>query len=237
MELITTALVLVDISGYTKFIRQQKLSLLHAEDIITKLLETVLDTAQFPLILNKLEGDAAFLYALIVDDPVPVLQDVTRQAVSFFSSFHNKATELSLDTSYCGCDACTQIDRLRLKIILHYGQVVIKKVRHYEELAGDNVIIIHQLLKNSVPAAEYLLMTQPFFQAAGSISGFQQETRTERYENFGQVAVEVFYPEASFTPRPIRRSFLRRLNLVVTRMLLYLRHFSGSSRSKEYDKW
>ena len=42
------ALVLVDIGGYTQFIRQRNLSLLHAEEIITQLLESVIDVAEFP---------------------------------------------------------------------------------------------------------------------------------------------------------------------------------------------
>jgi len=38
-------MVIVDISGYTKFIQHQKLSLLHAESITSQLLETVIDAA------------------------------------------------------------------------------------------------------------------------------------------------------------------------------------------------
>ena len=63
MELKRVVLVLADISGYTRFMKIHTMSLLHAETIITELLEAVLDHAEFPLTLSKLEGDAAFMYA------------------------------------------------------------------------------------------------------------------------------------------------------------------------------
>ncbi|MBI3167836.1 MAG: DUF2652 domain-containing protein, partial [Chloroflexi bacterium] len=68
METKKVALVIVDISGYTQFIRSEKTSAVHAEEIIFDLLEAVIDKAAYPLTLNKLEGDAAFLYAELKDD-------------------------------------------------------------------------------------------------------------------------------------------------------------------------
>ena len=61
-------MVLLDISGYTKFLTMHKTSMLHAELIISKLLESVIVASEHPLTLNKLEGDAAFLYAKTEDD-------------------------------------------------------------------------------------------------------------------------------------------------------------------------
>lgn len=59
MELIQAFIILIDISGYTKFIHKHRVSLIHAERIITELLESVIDASEHPLILNKLQGDAA----------------------------------------------------------------------------------------------------------------------------------------------------------------------------------
>ena len=61
IRLVHAVLVIVDVSGYTNFIRHRAVSLIHAEAIITELLESVLDRASHPLIVNKLEGDAASL--------------------------------------------------------------------------------------------------------------------------------------------------------------------------------
>ena len=72
-------LVIVDISGYTQFIRSQKSSAVHAEEIVFELLEAVINHATYPLTLNKLEGDAAFLYAEVqADNRIEVARDVAR---------------------------------------------------------------------------------------------------------------------------------------------------------------
>ena len=61
MEIKEVSLVLADISGYTEFVQAHRTALLHAEQIITDLLEAVIDSAEYPLTLNKLEGDAVLL--------------------------------------------------------------------------------------------------------------------------------------------------------------------------------
>jgi hypothetical protein len=92
MEIKKAFLVLVDISGYTQFIRNHKASLIHAERIITELLEC----------------------------------------------------------DICVCDACQKVDQLKLKAIVHHGEVAVKKIRGFEELGGEDVILAHRLLKNSI---------------------------------------------------------------------------------------
>src|SRR5689334_6293166 len=63
METKSGALVLADISGYTRFTRMHLTSLLHAEEIISELLEAVIQAAEFPLQVSQLEGDAVLLFA------------------------------------------------------------------------------------------------------------------------------------------------------------------------------
>jgi class 3 adenylate cyclase len=89
VEIKHVVLVLADISGYTRFMRVHTMSLLHAEAIITDLLEAVIDAAEFPLTLSKLEGDAAFLYATVEDDSrvSAAAQDILRQVTAFFEAF------------------------------------------------------------------------------------------------------------------------------------------------------
>src|SRR3972149_632442 len=93
MELKHVGLVLADIGGYTRFIRLHKTTLLHAEEIISQLLETIIARASFPLTLNKLEGDAALLYAEMGDTETAAARDIVQQVTAFFSAFHGKARE------------------------------------------------------------------------------------------------------------------------------------------------
>ncbi len=202
MEIKKVILVLADISGYTQFIKMRTMSLIHAELLITELLESVIGAAEFPLRLNKLEGDAVFLYASFgEDDAALAARDVTRQVLAFFEAFKAKQREL-VANQVCTCDACMQVDHLKLKALLHHGEAVCKQIRQFEELAGDDVILIHRLLKNTIPAKEYILMTEPIYGLSGGLTGQAPENRIEEAKGIGQVQVRVYYLGEQPTPSP-----------------------------------
>lgn len=159
MRLVQAYLVLVDISGYTRFVTDRTLTLTHAEQIITDLLNSVIDQARHPLILNKLEGDAALLYREAGRDDTDAGRDVMSQVRSFFPAFEECAKTLREDRRNCGCDACKSIALLSLKAFVHFGEFAIKQIRQFEELAGEPVILAHRLMKNTVEGNKYVLMT------------------------------------------------------------------------------
>lgn len=167
MRLTHAFLVIVDISGYTAFINNRTVSLLHAEQIITELMESVIDRAEHPLIVNKLEGDAALLYSECVAGDVAAAQDVYAQVKAFFPAFYRRIALQLEQRANCTCDACRNVDKLALKAFVHVGDFAIKQVRQFEELAGEDVILVHRLLKNKVPSREYVLMTEAARAAAG----------------------------------------------------------------------
>jgi class 3 adenylate cyclase len=188
------ALVIVDISGYTDFIRFHKATLQHAAETISQLLAAVIDQSSHPLTLNKLEGDAALLYAYLGGDSSRGARDITRQVHKFFKAFHERAHELSGSRGACPCEACQKIRNLRLKAIVHEGEVAFKKFRQFVELEGEAVIVAHRLLKNTVPADEYILMTDMFYSLMEDLPHDQGEVREEHCEGLGSVRVRVFYP-------------------------------------------
>lgn len=195
-NLSAVALVLIDISGYTRFIKFHKTSLAHAQEIISQLLESVIDKASFPLTLNKLEGDAAFLYARLDRDETAAARDIVAQVEGFFSVFRAKARELSGSRAGCPCEACRRIRDLRLKAIVHRGQAAFRRIRQFEELAGEDVILVHRLLKNNVAEREYILMTEPVYRLLGDAVVASVEARTERCADLGTVNVKVLVPGA-----------------------------------------
>src|SRR5262245_28281799 len=119
MEIKRLALVLVDISGYTRFMKRHSMDLLHAEAIITELLEVVIDHAEYPLTLSKLEGDAAFLYATLEDEhqAPAAAQDILKQVTAFLEAFQTKERAL-IASAGCRCAACDNIAELKLKAFL-----------------------------------------------------------------------------------------------------------------------
>jgi hypothetical protein len=124
---------------------------------------------------------------------------------AFFEAFRAKERAL-IACDACWCEACNNITQLKLKAFLHVGQVVIKKIRQFEELAGEDVILIHRLLKNTVPAKEYILMSQAFYELSGGLAEYSPETRTEECEGLGEVTVQVYYLPDDPLPLPARRA-------------------------------
>ncbi len=204
-------LVLADISGYTRFVTLHRASVLHAEEIITELMEAVIDAAAEPLVLNKLEGDAAFLYAPAAFGGGEAAAGLVKQGRGLFAAFRRRQEELvKAGEGGCFCDACCNIGALKLKVIMHAGEAVLKKVRRQEELAGRDVILAHRLLKNRLAAREYLLMTEEFFRVSGGLPEWAQSSYTDNFEGIGEVKTLVFAPDPPSPDMPFtRRRFMR----------------------------
>ena len=93
MELVNSFLMLADISGYTRFTKLHKLSLLHGEFIITELLESIIDSAISPLTLNEIEGDSAY-FSAVSDNTSEMAQNIFGQSLALFDVFNRKEEEL-----------------------------------------------------------------------------------------------------------------------------------------------
>ena len=184
MRLTHAFLVIVDISGYTAFIHERQTSLLHAEQIITELMESVIDIAAHPLNVNKLEGDAALMYAETAPGDLAAGRDVLAQVKAFFPVFAACLGKQRAERGGCGCDACGNIDKLRLKAFVHVGELAMKKVAQFEELAGEPVIYVHRLLKNHVARREYVLLSEAARAAAGLDPALLEE-HAEELEGVG----------------------------------------------------
>lgn len=160
MRTLNAVLVVADISGYTRFVVMNRTSAAHAEEIISELMEAVTASADNPLTLQKLEGDAAFLYAEIKGSVAQAVNDVMRQVVALTAAFEAKKKELfEKSVGGCICSACQSIEVLDLKTVVHQGTVIEKSMSGLKELAGEPVIIAHRLLKNSLQSASYILVT------------------------------------------------------------------------------
>lgn len=170
-------LMIADVGGYTRFMAMHRVSLVHAQDIIGRLLEAMIDAAP-GLELVKLEGDAAFFYAPVASGQESVaVGEFPNQVVAIHRAFHASKRRVA---SICPCGGCQQIQNLRVKFVAHVGEVATQRVKHHTELAGIDVIVVHRLLKNAVPVAEYLLLSAAMYDhAAASVrrlgSGLAQE--------------------------------------------------------------
>jgi class 3 adenylate cyclase len=211
MQMQNAVIVLADISGYTRFIKLHGMALVHAESIITELLDSIIEHTAHPLTLNKLEGDAALFYALADENPQAVAESVLQQVNGFFHAFSTRKKEIGID-ALCNCGACTEVVHLNVKAVINFGSLVVKRVRQFEEISGTSVIIAHRLLKNSVPLDEYVLLAEAFEQALGGAP--PGGTRiTEQCEGIGTVNA-AYYPPGPFLASAPAPNLMRRVRLV-----------------------
>jgi D-serine deaminase-like pyridoxal phosphate-dependent protein len=148
-------LVIADIGGYTPFIRLHRTSLAHAQDVVARLLEAMIDAAP-RLTLLEVEGDAAFLYAWTQEgQEASTVRTGVDQMVAMYRAFHACQQHIAV-LNTCSCGGCRQAGRLRVKFVAHLGDVAVQRVKHSAKLAGLDAILVHRMLKNAVPIPEYL---------------------------------------------------------------------------------
>jgi hypothetical protein len=183
-------LLLADISGYTEYMAGNEL--MHAQDVVADLLETIVDALEPIFTLSKLEGDAAFAYANSGSiNPSMVLDTVE----SAYFAFQKRLRDVTHSTT-CECNACVRIPSLDLKFFVHDGEYVVRHIARSEELAGPDVILVHRLMKGTsgeaIGKAAYAVYTAQVMEAMAmdpSILGFVPHTET--YSDIGEVPVFV----------------------------------------------
>jgi hypothetical protein len=195
MRLTHAVLVLADISGYTRFITNREVSLLHAEQIITALLEAMIDRTEHPLTLNKLEGDAAFFWAESGADRAAAMRDALVQVHALFAAFDARLAQVGAERAHCTCEACANLADLRIKAFVHCGEVAVKQVRQFEELAGEDVILVHRLMKNHLAEREYVLLSETAAGACALPEGVGRP-HAEEFEGLGELRLTVVSREA-----------------------------------------
>ena len=153
---------IADISGYTKFIFANEKEVSQSQMVIREIITTLMDRVVTPLRLVRIEGDAIFLYVL-KDDPEHPWEKVSKtlatEMAGFFQVFSHKLSELMIH-KICNCNACVNIEQLKLKVVAHSGTAAFYQLGDHQELTGTIPIVIHRLMKNSVQATEYMLFTE-----------------------------------------------------------------------------
>jgi hypothetical protein len=147
-------LFIPDISGFTRFVNETEIG--HGRLIIQELLEIIINSNSLDLKISEIEGDAILFYKF---GEAPPLAELYRQVEEMFCNFHKNL--LAYDNRrYCQCKACVAASGLTLKIITHFGEFTEYQVKEFRKLIGKDLIVAHQLLKNSIQPHEYWLVTE-----------------------------------------------------------------------------
>jgi len=140
---------------------EHRASAVHGQVCITSLIVAILKQVDIPLVLQKIEGDALFLYARYPGSPAGwdgMVRDLSRKLDGFLEAF---ITEMGVmvESTPCGCAICRNARKLGLKIIVHAGEAVFHDVAGRPQVSGPDAILAHRPLKNTVPANEYRLLS------------------------------------------------------------------------------
>ena len=99
------------------------------------------------------------------------------------------------DVWTCTCDACSRIDALELKFVVHAGPFVIQSIAGSRELSGPDVVMAHRLLKTSaaqvIGTGAYALLTE---RAASRFAVATEDAHrlVESYEHYEPIELYAF---------------------------------------------
>lgn len=223
-------LLIADIGGYTQYMRLHRLSIAHAQENTGRLLEALIDSVP-RLELSGLEGDAAFLYVAEPEDE-EVTRSILDVAATMHRAFHAEQGHM-IAMSLCGCDACRQVGQLRVKIVVHLGEAETHTLRGHTTLAGVDVILVHRMLKNSVPISEYVLMTEAVYERCREQLTMPAAVIEEELEGLGRE--RLYYVDvpaiAGEPPGHVRAPLGRRLAHTCGQVVRAVPHLVGLKRA------
>ena len=208
MQSVEGFIVLLDISGYTRYIRShnlrhvpvvgkhfRKTSESHAEAVVTDLLAVLINATSDLLHPEKLEGDAVLMTAIVEDS-----ERFAHGAAGFVHRL-SSADRGIVYLETCLCDCCSQMKELRVKAIAHHGAFLLQKVAGFRG-CGPGGHTRPQALKNEVDSNEYLMLTDAVANLAEAPSVMSMESHVETDKNLGTTKVWVHTrgPQCSCTP-------------------------------------
>ncbi len=205
-NVIKPALLFVpDISGFTQFVQTTEIT--HSQHIIEELLEKLIEANVSGLQVSEVEGDAILFYRF--GEP-PTAAEFFQQVEKMFVSFHGHL-RLYETQRICQCGACTTAQNLTLKVVAHYGDITQSHIKEHVKLFGQDVIMVHRLLKNGISHHEYALFTEALvkrWSPAIMPVWAQREDAAEDYDvgsvHYGYVALA---PLRQLVPEPRAEDF------------------------------
>ncbi len=141
-----------DISGFTNFVKSIDIDL--GVSITRDLLNSIIDNNPLDMDLSEIEGDAILFYKL--GKPFP-LKEIMNGFKNMYDAFDTRFKKWKLQYKI-------EAD-LSLKLIVHYGDIIVYDIKGFKKLYGETVIESHNLLKNGSGITDYILVTEDYVRA------------------------------------------------------------------------
>lgn len=146
-----------DISGFTNFVKTTEIE--HSQHIIEELITIIIREGRKYFDLAEIEGDAVFFYKY---NQKLSAEEVAKISERIYIKFNQHLLKYE-HQRICSCGACSTAIDLKLKFVVHAGEI--KLVKFGQEKAkpfGKPVIVLHRLLKSGINHKEYVLFSNDF---------------------------------------------------------------------------
>ena len=178
-----------DITGFTRFITSTK----HPEfanEVISTVLSRVVGSNILSLKVAEIEGDAIFFYKI---GRLPAVSMVAKQCEAIYNVFLDTIASYEL-THPALFKKYLSKNQLGIKIIIHYGHISLMEIEGHTKLMGEDVILAHKLLKNSIQDPCYIMFTNQYLQKLSKKKMIEKWFSTDelvkskdKYDHFGTV--------------------------------------------------
>jgi len=178
-----------DITGFTKFVTSTD-DPQFANLVITTVLNKVVSVNILAMSIAEIEGDAVFFYKT---GRLPAVNHVAKQCQLIYDTFLD--TIAAFENSHFELyKKYLSNNQLGIKIVIHHGHINLAKIKGRTKLMGEDVILAHKLLKNSIADPCYILMTNSYLEKLKDKkvvkNWFHWESLKkgkENYEHFGVI--------------------------------------------------
>lgn len=163
-------LVLADIRGLSRYTRASRTAAVHGRGILAELLAQLKASVRAPFHLARVEEDGL---CLVVDLAAgkEVLQGLHGRLSQFLDRFVEHQQRLA-SANTCPCEACKAVPRVRLKVLVHCGPVLLRRQRGGMEATGADVNLAYRLRDNDLHAQSHLLLTGAAWEVLGPAEDF-----------------------------------------------------------------
>ncbi len=182
--------LLADISGYTNLLTTAELNV--AARIVNHITDRVYKATTAPFVVNEIEGDALYVYAVQGDDDRETLfRRTLAQLEAYADAFYHAMAELTLSNLKDDPNLGPLLPKISMKFVLHYGAARFQKIGPFVKLVGADGILVHRLLKNNVDSDSYFLFTKAFLDLDEDQEHAKALAHVEEIKHFGSVDVGV----------------------------------------------
>ncbi|HET8829119.1 MAG TPA: DUF2652 domain-containing protein, partial [Pelobium sp.] len=148
-----------DITGFTKFITSTDNGEF-ANRVISNVLNKVASANILEMHIAEIEGDAIFFYKT---GRLPAVKKVAKQCQLIYEAFNDSIASFEETDPELFAKHLSK-NQLGIKIVVHHGHISLTEINGHIKLMGEDVILAHKLLKNSIQEPCYILLTNQYLE-------------------------------------------------------------------------